>query len=123
MVMYGLLGAHFGPAPGESELAVTVGCTEAVVRPLFSSPLVVKPEIARAGLPREFAEGVLAGVEDALSAGQGLGPGVLLFDCAASGDVGSSPAAYRVLGRAVTALIASGALDQDAIRTALEGLF
>jgi hypothetical protein len=121
MVMYGLLGAHFSPKD-DGGLAVAVGCTETTDRPLFASSLATKPEVARTGLPREFADGVLAGVQDAL-ASTNLGSGVLMFDCAASGEVGSSSAAYRLLARAVVTILATGASDEMAIRAALHDIF
>jgi hypothetical protein len=122
IVMYGLLGAHFSPKDGGG-LTVAVGCTEATDRPTFASYLAVKPEVVRIGLPREFADGVLAGVQDALGSKQSVGSGVLMFDCAASGDVGSSSAAYRLLARAIVTILATGAANATAIRAALQGLF
>ena len=123
MIMYGLLGAHYRPQPGGTELAVDVGCTEAKARASFATLSVVKPEVARKGLPREFGDSVLQGVDDALRERAGLGPGVLFFDCAASGDIGSSPIAFRTLARAVTTVFAAGAEDEAGIRTALADLF
>ena len=120
--LYGLLGGNFKPKVTSTRLAVDVRFTDAAGRPVFISSLVAKPEVARLGLPREFADAVLEGVGDAVALNREPGPGILDFDCAASGDIGSSPVVYRTLGRAMTALLANGAIDDAWVRNVLSEL-
>lgn len=44
---------------------------------------------------------------------------MLLFDCAASGEIGSSPVMYRILGQAVTRLPSIDERDDGAVRQLL----
>jgi len=58
----------------------------------------------RRGLPREYADSVMEGAIYTNSISP-LGSGVLQFNCAAHGEVGSSPNAFRQLGEMVTRLL------------------
>lgn len=120
--MYGLLGATYQAQIGGSELTVDVAFTTDHRRPEFTDSQAVKTDVARVGLPREYVEAVLEGIQEALAANPVLGPGHLSIDCAASADVGSSPATFSVLAKALLWTLARGEADADSLRTAVEGL-
>lgn len=99
--MYGLLGAAFVPA-ATGHLRVEVAGSEDTGNVFFAS-LASSLDDVFVGLPREYVESVLDGACSASNI-HDLGAGILRFDCAAHGHVGSSQALFRQLGEAVVLL-------------------
>ena len=102
---YGALGATFTPS-AMPDLAVTVPYLSSTGAGAgYSSDLVLASESAHLGLPREFADAVLAGVREQVSMGPSVGSGRLVFDRAAHGLVGSSRNHFHILARALVRLL------------------
>jgi hypothetical protein len=101
--LYGLLGAHFTPATAGG-LAIEVAVSVDGGQPLESS-LASRVDDVAVSLPRYNGEAVTAG---AAEVGEMLGSGVLRFDQAAHGLVGSAPGVFRTLARAIVHLLAAG---------------
>ncbi len=100
--LYGLLGSEF-VSDRSGQLLVKMAVSENVESEIDWS-LASSIDKVCAGLPVEYADSVLDGV---VNAGEILGSGVLLFNCAAHGAVGSSPHMFRQLALFVVRLIAS----------------
>ena len=100
VVSYGLLGGTYEQLPGELLKMSVLGGEQGV----FDGALAGPPESVVFGLPSEYVDGIvngfLAGV-DKLSAAPG---GLLTFDRAAFGRIGSSPLLFRELAVCVTRL-------------------
>jgi hypothetical protein len=106
-VQYGLLGGTFLPGGTERVLAAHIVVTaEPYEQGIpYQSSIAISPEAPAIGLPSELASAVFAGVEDAIQRGVSLRSGQMIFDCAAHGAFGSSPAIFQTLGRLVMVLI------------------
>jgi hypothetical protein len=76
-------------------------------------------DIVVIGLPDEFADSVLTGAVQA-PATRLLGPGVLRFDCAAQGLVGSSRWFFRHLSTIVVRLLTSRVWSEEELAAILE---
>ncbi len=100
--LYGLLGAEFAPN-NSGQLLVKVAVSENVGQEIEWS-LASSMDKVCSGLPVEYADRVFDGV---VSAGEILGSGVLLINCAAHGAVGSSPRMFQQLALKLVRLIAS----------------
>jgi hypothetical protein len=122
--MYGLLGGGYRLTPGERSLSLSVEYSAGGLGDgtAFVEALAVPPEIAIVGLPRELAEAVLDGVEQALEDGFGLGPGSLHLACAAHGAIGSTPVGFRLLARTVVGLISWGSCSESEVRDRVSSL-
>ncbi len=106
---YGLLGGLFVPAVSESvTLQVGISTSNGQVMDNTLAGLIDQVKI---GLPFAYAESVLLGAAS-VSALSHLGSGTLLFDCAAHGEVGSSPHIFHRLAAIVTQLIS---LDPETV--------
>jgi hypothetical protein len=99
---YGALGATFMPA-STMQLVARVPLSEHAGRILVGS-LAGRADVARVGLPGEFAHAVAAGLlsDDASGA---LGSGTVCCRCAAWAPVGSSAWLFEGLGRLVVKLL------------------
>lgn len=100
--LYGLLGAEFAPDNSE-QLLVKVAVSEKAESEVNWS-LASSIDKVYSGLPSEYVDSVLDGLT---SAGEILGAGELLLNCAAHGVVGSSPRVFRQLALTLVSLIAS----------------
>ncbi|MCT7961005.1 hypothetical protein NG791_09990 [Laspinema sp. D1] len=100
--LYGLLGGGFLPdRSGELVVKVAVSKKDELEMP---ESLASKFDTVYRGLPGEYADSVLDGIVDA---GEILGSGLLLCNCAAHSPVGSSPWMFRQLALIWVRLIAS----------------
>lgn len=99
---YGLLGASFTPLPVDQLLIQVVCSTENGC--LLDWALAGRCDEVHAGLPAEYASSVLdaAGTADGVA---DLSAGLLRFDHAAHGDVGSSSWFFGQLGRLLVSLL------------------
>ena len=100
---YALLGATFTPEP-TARLRLQVASSAAEGTPLTWA-LAGRCDEVYAGLPEEYAACVLDTATDAAHM-HDLGPGILRFDHAAHGVVGSSRWLFGELGRVVVTLLA-----------------
>lgn len=110
--LYGLLGAEF-VSDRSGSLLVKLAVSEAVsegVEPELDWSLASSIDKVCAGLPVEYADSVFDGV---IHAGKILGSGVLFFNCAAHGEIGSSPQMFRQLALKVVRLIASASVRES----------
>lgn len=100
--IYGLLGAEFQPELSQ-ELLVKVAVSGTATQQL-DWLLASRLDRAYMGLPSEYCHGVLSG---ALSAAEILGSGLLHINCAAYGEVSSSPIIFNQLASTIVKLLAS----------------
>lgn len=110
--LYGLLGAEF-VSDRSNKLLVKVAVSEAVsedVEAEIDWSLASSIDKVCAGLPVEYADSVFDGV---VHAGEILGSGVLFFNCAAHGEIGSSPQMFRQLALKVVRLIAAASVKES----------
>jgi hypothetical protein len=116
---YGLLGARFEPAQtGELIVQVAVSSSDG---PPMSDALPGSIDEVSCGLPMEYASGVFQEISntDSLST---FGSGVLSFDCAAYGMVGSSFAWFvRLAGVVIQLLPLQGeSIPPDRLKAMIE---
>ena len=107
--MYGLLGGQFEP-DATGQLTIDVNVSTATER-LFADSLTVKGDQVRVGLPAEYAQAVLAGVNLAHSEMDALASGKLSFNCAAHGAIGSCEAVYKHLAAVLVKLFNAASLE------------
>lgn len=93
--MYGLLGGQLQP-DSTSHLNVDVSVASSNER-LFVDSLAMKSDEVRVGLPAEYADAVLSGVDLAKEELKVLTAGRLSINCAAHGAVGSCAVIYKHL--------------------------
>ncbi len=117
--LYGLLGAKFTPDNLEQLLVQVAFCGDTAKQVEWS--LAAKVDKIYAGLTSEYAPSVLDG---ALRVAETLGSGVLRFECAAHGVVGSSPKIFRQLATISVELLTARAesLSEEEL-TALISIF
>jgi hypothetical protein len=107
--MYGLLGGRFEPdATGQLNIDVNIS---AATERLFADSLAVKGDQVRVGLPAEYAQAVLAGVNLAKGEMNALASGKLSFDCATHGAIGSCEAIYKHLAAVLVKLFNAASLE------------
>jgi hypothetical protein len=101
--LYGLLGAELTPrCSGRLVVQVAVsGRTE----PQFIRSLAARIDDVRLGIPDEYAVSVLDGVSRT-DESRSLGPGMVRFDRAAHGAVGSAQWLFQRLSAAIVRLLA-----------------
>ncbi|MDX1932455.1 MAG: hypothetical protein SFU56_07605 [Capsulimonadales bacterium] len=99
---YGLLGAAFIPNVS-NVLQIEVNCDSQTDVMVLNS-LALQPDTVLIGLPYEYAQAVLNSVAHSDISEQ-LGSGLIRFDCAAHGEVGSSSSAFVRLSLIVTQLL------------------
>jgi hypothetical protein len=104
-ILYGLLGAQFIPNnSGNFSIEVLVSTnTESV----FQQSIAANLDKVRVGLPREYSQSVIDGVLYSLDKKslEILGSGVLRFDKAAHGEIGSSNKFFRKIAATVVQLL------------------
>ena len=100
--IYGLLGAEFQPEHSP-HILVKVAVSETAEQTI-DWLLASRVDRTYMGLPYEYCHSVLEG---ALTAAEMLGSGVLTLNCAAYGEVGSSPRIFKQLASTVVKLLAS----------------
>jgi hypothetical protein len=100
--LYGLLGAEFSPDQSARLLIQVPLSTEQGEQ--IASPVATPTEITRAGLPDQYARGVLEAAECG-EAYRLLGSGLLRYESAAHGMVGSSIDLFRRLAIIVAQLL------------------
>lgn len=102
---YGLLGAEFLP-DDSSVLRSHVALSDSREH-VFVDSLAGNLDEVYIGLPPEYVGGVLLGVASS-SADEALGAGMLRFDCAAYGLIGSSQHIFQRLARIIVELLKFG---------------
>jgi hypothetical protein len=99
---YGLIGGRLEPS-SESFVDLTVGISQSNGRPSYD-PLSAN-DLVRVGLPEEYAEAVLSGVDLANNQLGSLAAGRMLIDCAAHGSVGSCSDMFKRLTLGLTKML------------------
>jgi hypothetical protein len=120
---YGLLGCCF-TSNESTELRVEIAVADPN-GPLFLEALAGPLDQVRVGLPGEFVSGVTTGIMLS-NANVKLGAGVLRYNCAAHGLIGSSPDAFRRLTYLLVELIQIdnvAVADDDIIRAIERSMF
>ena len=102
--LYGLLGAKFTPHDSR-ELLVQVALSSNDGTSIDWS-LASGLDSVQSGLLPRYADGILAGIMETEEI-HALGAGVLRFDYAAHGQIGSTSIVFQQLGRALVRLIMS----------------
>ncbi len=105
-IEYGLLGAEFA-ANRSNEVTIEVGISDPAPPPYCDS-LAASVDQVRLGLTVDFAQSVVEGATCAQEKFECLPSGVLLFNCAAHGAVGSNRFIFRGLGAAAVRLVGFG---------------
>ena len=100
--IYGLLGAEFQPQLSQ-EILVQVAVSETATQQL-DWLLASSLDRTYMGLPSEYCQSVLSG---ALTGAEILGSGLLHINCAAHGEVSSSPRIFNHLASTLVKLLAS----------------
>lgn len=101
-MLYGLLGGRWQPE-SDSQLSVEVLVSTSNER-LFPDSLAGGTDEVRVGLPSEYIEGVLDGIDLAKGELNFVAAGKLSIDHAAHGAIGSSNAIYKHLAAALVKL-------------------
>lgn len=114
---YGLLGLSGRHQKDQHELRLEVPWTEAEGAP-WPAALVGATPSPRVGLPQEFADAVLDGLDAASRAR--LAGGILAVRAAAHSPVGSSPNLMARLARACVGLMLRGDMRDDELSIFLE---
>jgi hypothetical protein len=109
--MYGLLGGQFSQ-DSTGQLIVDVGVSTPNGRS-FPDSLAMKGEEVRVGLPAEYAQSVLAGVDLAETELKTLAPGKLSISCATHGTIGSSQAIYKHLSATLVKFFNTASLESS----------
>ncbi len=104
--LYGLLGATLTP-DRSGRLMLQVAASDDDGKPVDWS-LASHIDDVRVGLPRQYAESVFDGAAGTHEI-RGLGSGVLRFDRAAHGRVGSASIVFRQIAGSLVRLLAAGA--------------
>ena len=107
--MYGLLGGQWTSGT-TNQLSVDVSIAAADGQ-LFSDNLAGKGDEVRVGLPAEYAQAVLAGVDLAKSEMNTLAAGKLSINCAAHGAIGSCEAVYKHLAVILVKLLNAASVE------------
>jgi len=116
---YGLLGLVGTPQKAQPGLRLEVPWTQVDGVPWNTAP--VGPAVSpRVGLPREFADAVLEGL-DVASRGRLTG-GVLAVRAAVHSPVGSNPSVMSRLARACVGLMLRGDMKDDELSAFLEAV-
>jgi|SRR5579872_2991696 len=118
---YGLAGARYVP-DGSAQLRLRT-YVSGQDGPEYLTSVASGLDVAYIGLPAEFSKSIATGVNNALEKIV-IGGGILAFDRAAHGLVGSSPMFFARLATVVTMLIGlkTSALSDDEIRATIRTL-
>ncbi len=106
---YGLLGGILRPAPTDV-LSIELNVSSPGER-LFINSLAKEIDEVRVGLPEEYAEAVLSGVDVAKEQLNALAPGSLSICYAAHGAVGSSRVIFKHLATILVKILNSECVD------------
>lgn len=115
--MYGLLGGRWTSGT-TSQLSVDVSIAAADGQ-LLSDNLAGKGDEVRVGLPAEYAQAVLAGVDLAKSEMNTLAAGKVSINCAAHGAIGSCEAVFKHLAAILIKLLNTASVepsDEDLVK-------
>lgn len=120
-VQYGLLGGTFCATSG-AQLVICGGVDGSKLGSGYFDSLVRRLETPAVGLPDQLAEAAIVGMHDRAFAQDALVAGVLTLDCAAFGQVSSSPAHFGKLAVALVELLVMSDISPSSIRASLEAL-
>jgi hypothetical protein len=109
--MYGLLGGEWQPDQS-NQFGVEVNVSAANER-LFADSLALKGDEVRVGLPAEYANAVVVGVDLAKDQLSVLPSGKLFINRAAHGAIGSCEAVYKHLAAVLVKLISSAEIERS----------
>ncbi len=98
---FGLLGAEFTPDRASTQLLLKLNVVESNSS-LIDWSLASSVDNVRSGLPNEFVDSVIQGVQETKDV---IGSGILHFKCAAVGEVGSSPHIFWQMARIIVNLL------------------
>jgi hypothetical protein len=101
--LYGLLGGQFIPDVGNS-IKIEI-CVSEEKNQSFINTLAGIDEKVYVGLPAEYVEGINSGMKLAKNQLSNLGPGTLLINCSAHGEIGSSRIIFKHLAIILVNLI------------------
>lgn len=101
-MLYGALGVEFTPSTTTSNLTIEVNVCDASGS-RFAQSLIANIDEVFIGLPSEYVEAVLSGVETSQKQNLVLSPGTLRFAYAAHGAVSSNAPIFRQLALWLTA--------------------
>ena len=114
--LYGLLGAEFIPNDsGKFSLEVLLSTNNASI---FQQSIASELDLVRVGLPREYSQSVVEGALQSLNnkSLETLGCGVLQFNQAAHGEIGSSNKFFcQIAGTVVQLLTLNPVEDEKAL--------
>ena len=116
---YGMLGGHLW-GDKSRELLLEVNSSETSAGD-FDGNVSRALDSVHTGLPPEFVPSVMAGLQRGAAQVRTLSAGRLKVDCAAYGEIGSSPAIFEVLGAALIKLLSHG--DEQPSESELIELF
>jgi len=108
--LYGLLGASFVPAPGQSLSVET--CAEESRE--YEMSMALLTDNVKIGLPLMYVDAVRKGISASRNLADQLGPGNLSFSCAAHGEAGSGPIVFYALCRVIVELLTRQMHQSDA---------
>ena len=114
-ILYGLLGAKFIPHDsGKLSLAVLVSTNNEFI---FEQSIASQLDRVRVGLPNEYSQSIVDGALKALDRETivKLGSGLIQFDLAAHGEIGSSNKFFRKIAAIVVQLLTidTGSSEQE----------
>ncbi len=101
--IYGMLGGHFTP-DAKGQVSIDVNISSANER-LFPDNLAGTRDEVRVGLPSEYAQSVVVGVDLAKGELNTLTAGIFSINCAAHGVMGSCDAVYKHLAAILVKLL------------------
>lgn len=107
--MYGLLGGQFDP-DATDQLRIDVNTSGANER-LLADNLAMMGDEVRVGLPTEYAQAVLVGVDLAKSELSSVASGRLSINCGAHGAIGSCEAVYKHLAAILLKVLNTESLE------------
>jgi hypothetical protein len=108
--MYGLLGGQMKPNAASNNLRISVSVSAANER-LLADSLAMRGDVVRVGLPAEYAQAVLAGVNLAKGELNALNAGRLSINRAAHGAIASCEAVYKHLAAILVKLFNAVSLE------------
>jgi hypothetical protein len=119
-MLYGALGVEFTPSTSAPGLTIEVNVSDAS-RNRFVQSLIANLDEVSIGLPSEYVDAVLAGVEGGQKQEPTLSPGTLRFAYAAHGAASSNAPIFRQLALwlALTRGESSAAFNEELLRKTL----
>jgi hypothetical protein len=108
---YALLGASFKPTSDSSLLKVNVDSSDR--KEAFFDTIAMDIEEVSKGLLQEYAEAVAKSVGDLLEVNNSFPSGVIDFNIAAHGKIGSSKGLFSIMGKAIIRLLSFNLTELD----------